>query len=45
MLKKCRFNRPKRILLHAGTIKSPTEKDPFIAIAEDVTSNHNVFSI
>ena len=36
-------NKPKRILLYALTVKSPTEKTPSIAIAEHITSNHNVF--
>ena len=38
-------NKPKRILLYALTVKSPTEKAPSIAIVEHITSNHNVFSI
>ena len=38
-------NKPKRILLYALTVKSPTEEAPSIAIVEHVTSNHNVFSI
>ena len=43
-LKKCDI-KPKRILLYALTVKSPTEKTPSIATAEHITSNHNVFSI
>ena len=38
-------NKPNRILLYALTVKSPTEKAPSFAIAEHITSNHNVFSI
>ena len=34
-----------RILLYAITVKSPIEKVPSIAIAEHITSNHNVFYI
>ena len=37
-------NKPKRILLYALTMKSPTEKAPSITIVEHITSNHNVFS-
>ena len=44
MVKKCDI-KPKRILLYALSVKSPTEKGPSIAIAEHITSNHNVFSI
>ena len=32
-------------MLYALSVKSPTEKGPSIAIAEHITSNHNVFSI
>ena len=38
-------NKPKRILLYALTVKCPTGKAPSIAIAEHITSDHNVFSI
>ena len=38
-------NKPKRILLHALTVKSPTEKAPSIAISEHIANNHNVLSI
>ena len=36
-------NKPKRILLYALTVKSPSEKGPSSAIVEHITSNHNVF--
>ena len=38
-------NKPRRILLYASTVKSPTEQAPSIAIAEHITSDHNVFPI
>ena len=38
-------NKPKRIMLYALTVKSPMKKVPSIALAEQITSNHNVFSI
>ena len=38
-------NKPRKILIYALTVKSPTEKAPSIAIAEHITSNHKVFSI
>ena len=38
-------NKPKKIMLYALTLKRPTGKAPSIAIAEHITSNHNVFSI
>ena len=36
-------NKPKKILLYGLTVKSPTKKSPSVAIAEHITSNHNVF--
>ena len=36
-------NKPKRILLYALTVKSPSEKGPSSAFVEHITSNHNVF--